>query len=519
MRQIPRTVELQAATSPWDWRDHLGRPTAAARVPSAAVRSDEATLAALDAAMRDADAARIGAEIIDWFARGRRLDVLARALALWVADRPGGVTAPAWLSLADGIRASQGLDPARAALPWLVAATLAAESLGGRTPLPTALAAGPGTRDALSAALLARDPLAAESAVAAALVHGTAPGDVESWLLAAAAAFPGDGGVLAVAATRLIDIRAAAGDIGVAPLLPRVARALAERPEQLAYTRAHPQRLAWLSPHFAAFAAAEHPDKGAAFAEPKFRPHVLDGKADAAFRASRKALEFGVPREVLAQSLVLAAADRLLRFDARWQRDAAVVEDRADAAQLLILASATRRLGATLAADAWFPLYFFAIGLVHASAPLDAPERDRLALPEPAQLHQTWDHGPEIAKIAAALLAGDGDRAIAVLRAYFLLALPEQPLCAQLLEAALSDIAPLAVDAARGLALMTAAVDEFQALAAHPHRETPLCAALRTLSAPPPGRRTAAIGTAALDARMGASPPRHLVEAGPVLAG
>ena len=312
-------------------------------------------------------------------------------------------------------------------------------------------------------------------------------------------------------------VRAAAGESATAAILPRLARALAERPEALVYTQHHLARMAAVAPRFAAMAAAEHVEKGKAFAEPKFRPHVLDGKGDAAYRASVKALEFGVPHEILAQSLSLAASERLLRFDPRWQHDESVVEDRADGMQLLILTSAVRRLRAELTAEQWLPLYLFAVGLVHASAPLDAPERERVALPEPAPLHQTWDHGPEIAKIVAALHKHDGERAIAVLRAYFLLALPEQPLCAQLLEAALTDIAPQALDAARAIALMTAAVDEFQALATHPHRETPLCAALRALSAPLDNRRTAALGSAAIDARSGALPPRHLVESGPTL--
>lgn len=517
MRHTPKQVQLPVAQGAGLWLDHLGRPIQQAFVPSAEARSDDDVLAALDEAMRGADSSRIAAEIIDWHARGRRSDVLAGALGAWVAHHPGGLLDPAWLALADALRATTGLDPTRVALPWLVAATLVAERLGGRAWLPAITAAGDGSEAELTAHVVARRAAEAESALAAALAAGTPLPDVERWLVRLAAAYPGDGGVTVLAATRLGDLRAAAGDAAVAAILPRFARALAERPEQLSYTRGHAARIAAVQPRFAAMAAAENPEKGRAFAEPKFRPHVLDGKGDAPYRASVKALEFGVPHDTLAQSLSLAASERLLRFDPRWQDDTSVAEDRADAMQLLLLTSAVRRLRAELPAEAWLPLYLFAVGLVHASAPLDAPERDRLALPEPAQLHQTWDHGPEIAKIVAAMHKHDGERAIAVLRAYFLLALPEQPLCGQLLEAALNDVAPLPPDAARAIALMTAAVDEFHALAAHPHRETPLCAALRALSAPLANRQTAALGSAAIDARTGALPPRFLVESGPVL--
>ncbi len=518
MRHTPKQVQLPAAQGVGPWLDHLGRPLTQPLLPSLEVRADDAVLAALDEAMRFADGSRIAAEIIDWHARGRRTDVLAGALAAWVANRPGGMLDPAWLALADALRAASDFDPARAALPWLVAATVAAERLGGRSVLTPATAAGDGTAAELAAHVAARRGAAAESSVAAAIAAGRPLAEIEHDLLTLAAANPGDGGVTVLAVTRLADLRAAAGEAAVAAILPRFARALAERPEHLAYTRHHAARIAAVAGRFAAMTAAENPEKGKAFAEPKFRPHVLDGKGDAPYRASVKALEFGVPHDVLAQSLSLAASERLLRFDPRWQNDESVVEDRADAMQLLILTSAVRRLRADLTAEQWLPLYLFAVGLVHASAALDAPERDRLALPDPAQLHQTWDHGPEIAKIVAAMHKHDGERAIAVLRAYFLLALPEQPLCAQLLEAALSDVAPQAIDAARAIVLMTAAVDEFQALAAHPHRETPLCAALRALSAEPTGRRTATLGSSAIAARTGALAPRHLVESGPTLA-
>ncbi len=517
MRHTPKQVQLPVASGTGPWFDHLGRPLTQAFVPSAAQRSDEAAWAALDDAMHFADASRIAAEVIDWHARSRRTDVLAGALGAWVANRPGGLLDPTWLALADALRAASDFDPARAALPWLVGATLVAERMGGRPVLAPIVAAGEGTQEELAGHVVAHRAEAAEASAAAAIAANRPLAEIERWLLSLAAAHPGDGGVSVLAATRLADLRAAAGESAVAAILPRFARALAERPELLAYTQHHAARIAAVQPRFPAMAAAENPEKGKAFAEPKFRPHVLDGKGDAPYRASVKALEFGVPHDTLAQSLSLAAAERVLRFDPRWQLDDSVVEDRADAIQLLLLTSAVRRLRADLPAVEWLPLYLFAVGLVHASAPLDAPERDRQPLPDPAALHQTWDHGPEIAKIVAALHKHDGERAISVLRAYFLLALPEQPLCAQLLEAALTDVGGHALEASRAIALMTAAVDEFHALAAHPHRETPLCAALRALAVTPDRRRTALLGSAAIDARTGSLAPRHLVESGPTL--
>lgn len=243
---------------------------------------------------------------------------------------------------------------------------------------------------------------------------------------------------------------------------------------------------------------------------------MLDGKGDAPFRAAAKALEVGIPRLLLAGSLALAAAERLLRYDAKHDLDDSVLEDRTDAQQLLVLVSALRQMHGRIPAQDWISLYFFALGLVNASGTLDAAQNDRRALPDPASLHQTWDHGPEIAKILTNFHARRGEQAIGVLRAYLLMVLPEQPLSQQLHESVLVNCADSPRQQAAAISLMTAAIDEFHALSASPHRELPLCAALRSLSERKQTPTIAHLAEQALVSRASGWRPQPLVGSGPI---
>lgn len=499
------------------WEDHLGRPVAG-RTPAAG------SVERLNRALDHARTAEIAAEVVALAATDRGGSSLAAALASWIGNREGGLLDLALVALADCARAIPGFDPARAALPWAQAAVLAAERLASRPRLDPPADATPhsdlapgsdpvaatSTLDRLRDLVASRQAGAAEAEVHAALAAGASPATVQAWLLHLAAAHPGDAGVGAIAAVKLADLAAIAGESAIAPLWPRLARALAQRPEALPSSLGHLARsAAWRS---RLDAVAEDPEKARFFSEPKFRVHLVDGAGDAALRATWKALEFGLPHALLAGSLTLAAAERVLRFDPRHEADPTVAEGGADAAHLLLLAATVRQLLGRVPVPIWADLLLFAVGLVHASAAMDAPARDRPGLPEPEPVHQTWDHGPEIARIVAHLQAGNSVRSIAVLRAYFLLVLPDQPLCRQLLEAAMADRFGSALDQAQAIAAMAAAVDGFHALQASPHRELVLCAALHALAAARTPRNTWQLAQSVLD---GLPAVRHLVGPGP----
>lgn len=514
MRTPHRSVPTVAPATAFE--DHLGRPIAGACLPDVA-QPAEAMLDALETALERREEARICALVVDYVRVGHRPDGLVRRLAAWIAARPHGLLDPALGVLVEAAKLAPHLEDLRPALAWAQAACLAAERLGGRPVEPEVPPADHATGlDELAALVVARRGVEAQAWVGKALADGSDPLGIEATLLGLACRHPGDGGVVAITVQRLMDLRPLAGEAGLQPLLGRLARALAERPERQAFSVAHAQRIQALADRLPVLAQAADPDKGKLFAEPKFRVHLLDGKTeDAALRATVRALEVGIPPGLIAGSLELAAAERLLRFDSGWDQDDSVVEGRADVEQLVLLAAAVRQLRPLVPARDWLELLLFAVGLLHASAAMDAPERDRKPLPEPEAVHQTWDHGPEIAKIVGALQAGDGERAIAVLRAYFLLVLPEQPLALALAEAAMTDRPASAGDQARAIATMGAAIGAFHALAGHPHRELPLCAALRSLAAPRTSRTAFRSAQAVLQARDTGWQPRRLVGAGP----
>ena len=486
--------------------DYLGRPTHPHRA-----NPSSAALAQLEAALDVCDLEGIASEVSAWLGADRRSDELVRCLCGWTARHQGALLDPSLGALADCARAAAELEAPRSSVPWILAAQWAAERLCARAVVQPPRPAPSCDFETLSRAVARRDVDAAEALAWAACADGAPLDALESWLLRLAALFPGDGGVMAVAVLKLCDLRAAAGDSAVLPLYAQMARALAERPEQLAYTQAHAARMAALTPRPEVMAAAESPDKQRVFVEPKFRVHLVGARADVAWKATAKALEFGVPHASLAASLVLAASERILRFDQRHEADEFVGEGWADVGHLLVLASSIRQLRGKVPAADWIGLFLFGVGLVQASGALDAPEAERAGVPEPEVLRQTWDHGPEIAKILTHLKAGRSEKAMAVLRGYLLLVLPEQPLCRELTDAALSAPVALAVDAAQLVTLTAAATDAFHALDAHPERAWPLCAALRAIAAP---RRGGQRHRLAFEA-VGGAAPRLLVGAGP----
>jgi hypothetical protein len=402
----------------------------------------------------------------DLLADGVDAAAAVRALIAWSGGFAGAVTHLTWLAAVQAGRLALDGPADRAAVPIATASIALHEAMRGR----------PWQH-------LSNDPDAIET------------NDV----LARCARGPGRGGILAVAAAQLAD---------VAPLLgPALARSLFARLLQQADAApaAEPQGDWTLA------AAAEDEAKGKAFVEPKFRAHLCDAAPDTFARAWRKAVEFGVPHGALAGALAMGAAERVLRFDGRHDADATVAEGWPDVAWLLVLAAATRRLRRHLTGAQWLPLATFTANRIHAHRTLDLAPNERRDLPEPAHLHATWDHGPEIARIVAHLQSRHGIDAMAAVRTYSLLALPEQPLGRQLVETALFDLHDTGPHQAIGLLTMAAAVDELHAAPHHPHRERLLCAAVRALAEPWSVVRPGALALATADRRMGGREPLRLV--------
>lgn len=434
------------------------------------------------------DDARLAVLVAIAVENGWRQEQLAEWLSGELAGRPGALLSPAWWALAGCARLATDVEDDRRAVTWASAAALInaavrdlpaadAQPQGGAADIPT---------PTLEAAVAAGQAQAAAS-LAGELVAQQGPAVALGELLRLACRFPGDAGVAAIAAAALAQLAPSLGAGALGQLLPLFAAALAHRPRQLPWNDGHSQRMTALGPRLDAMAERRDPSKGKAFAEAKFRVHLLDAGADGAMRALLKAAEVGVPHELLGGSLVMAAADRVLRADLAAPLDPDSLEGAAELAGALLLASAARQLRSHVPARDWLELAFYCASWTAALAPLDQPEPARRPLPEPAALHQTWDHGPEIAKVIGALQQGAPEPAIALLRAYALLALPEQPLAAQMRQVAVALPTDSGLPRARAAAILHAGIDEFLALADLPQRERILAAAVRaalTLAAP-----------------------------------
>ncbi len=434
------------------------------------------------------DDARLAVFVAIAVENGGRQDQLAEWLSGELAARPGALLSPAWWALAGCARLATDVEDDRRAVTWASTAALinaAVRDLAVADRKPDGVAAGV-PLPTLEAAIAAGEAHAAAS-LAAALLAQQGPAAALAELLRLACRYPGDAGVAAIAAAALAQLAPSLGASALGQLLPGFAAALAHRPRQFPWNDGHSQRMTALGPRLDAMADRRDPSKGKAFAEAKFRVHLIDAGADGAMRALLKAAEVGVPHELLGGSLVMAAADRVLRAELAHPGDPDSLEGADELAGTLLLASATRQLRSHVPARDWLELALYCASWTAALAPLDQPESARRPLPEPAALHQTWDHGPEIAKVIGALQQGAPEPAIALLRAYALLALPEQPLAAQMRQVAVALPTDAGLPRARAAALLHAGIDEFLALAELPQRERILAAAVRaalTLAAP-----------------------------------
>ncbi len=484
-------------------RDLLGRPTLP---PTEAIPM-------LASALNAADPGAAIAAIVAAARKGAQPALLVSSLLqqrLVALD----AAASAWTTAAASPATVARLDATLTALDDALRST--ADLHEGRQTLPVAVVAGwmamlpPAARIALGSArpglLDGEDWIGAggdaAATVLARLDAGEAVSQVEaavvSMLYRAPVALGGHAPVVAAA----LELRATCDAGLAAPLLASLAATLADAAGRApsADDLAHAQRVAPIVAARTQIAGAEDESKAAAFQEAKFRVHLVDGDATTAERSMAKALAFGVPRSVLCASLGLAASERLLRFDATIDAAPHRRERWADVAWLVRVVEAVRRLSVRQPHERWLDLVLWATWQVQAGGALDLPADRRPPLPEPTVLAQSWDHGPEIARVVGGLARGDVDGTIANLRGYLLMGLPEAPLAAALVEAAFVDAhagGPIAAIAHVGA--MTAAAETFAALGAHPHRERVLAGALRLSASRRAEGEVGALAQAALD--------------------
>ncbi len=478
--------------------DLLGRAT----VPSTAV--------SVSGALACADAGAIARAALDVAIAGRGDAALMEAIATLVTHDTDGLDG-AFVSAVACLRVLPDHSGLRAALPVARCLDVVAHGIAGRQqrspPLATdvlALEAFALTLAQLpdTAATLASDAAAAELAVRRVALGDVEPGAIAEEVVDLLYLRAGRCAHLAPIVLATVQVARVAERAVAVDALARTARTLVLRglPRNAAFEDVvTPIVASALRIH-----GAQDPDKAGAFQEARFRPHLLGAKPDVLVRAVGKALAFGVPRGRVASSLCLAAAERVLRFDAAIARSARRQETWLDMGWLLQICEAIRTLGVLHDRPGWLALLLHGALWTRAASPLDAATPQ--ALPEPETLARTWDHGPEIARVTGAMLRGDGRAAMAVLRGYLMMVLPEQPLSAEIASAALEDRAASAAEQGALLATVVAALASFGAAAGLPHRDLLLCAALHVWTAPQPPRAVFALAHAEVDRAEGALP-------------
>ena len=233
---------------------------------------------------------------------------------------------------------------------------------------------------------------------------------------------------------------------------------------------------------------------------------ILDGHLPEATDAIASALDSGVSPDALARTMVLAAAERLLRFDVQIDADPTVQADWLDVTHPFTFANAARVALGRYRDPRALRFLFFAAEFIHRMGPLDLPEPSRVRLPEKssgadkdsldAVMEAVATRLPREAVLrGAAYLEGGGDAAA------LHIALEDLILAGHGTE-------PIFVD--HYIKTLTAAWDEYRTLEDDPMQDRPLLATLRFLASPIREGRLANLTEDALRFVVEGKSPRRL---------
>ena len=227
------------------------------------------------------------------------------------------------------------------------------------------------------------DVAGAEGLLRGALEAGAGPAQVFRWLTGAATDHFLDFGHAHIYCVKAEELLAGIGWEHAHPVLTSLVARIAygTREDRLPYMRAYGREVARHLAHLARWAQAE-PDPGAVPDDvDALLSALLDGELATALDAVAAALDRRVPPPRIALVLGLAAAHRLLRFDARLEHRDDISEGWLDITHALTHADAVREsLLRHAGADALRGLFHSARFVQHL-APCDAPAALRPALP------------------------------------------------------------------------------------------------------------------------------------------
>jgi hypothetical protein len=218
---------------------------------------------------------------------------------------------------------------------------------------------------------------------------------------------------------------------------------------------------------------------------------VLDGSLEDGFSGVLEALRSGVPFDRILDSITAAAGERLLRFDARIDRDPTREEGWLDVTHLITHANAARTAFKMAPSPDLLRALFYSAWFVWYVRNLDRPgdetsakikyKNARTPLPEPEGMDRPGEE--LLAMLEASIGDHDERRALALTRGYLAAGLDEQALGRRLTRFAIADSAAVEIMIAHTIKTTVAALEELAAIRA-PYRDLPLLGAVRFLAAP-----------------------------------
>lgn len=248
------------------------------------------------------------------------------------------------------------------------------------------------------------------------------------------------------------------------------------REDTLPYWAGHQSRLLALDPEIETLAnqTSDTPD----FCTESFRMSILDGSAAEAFRAVELALRSGVGPQRVARALVIAAAERLLRFDPAIDANHELAETWLWATHRFTHAAAVRHAVSRWDDPRRWRLLFHSAAFVNLGQPMDGSP----VLPEP--------EGDGTARsVMDSIARHDANATVAAARAFLAADRDLAELEAPLHDLLMSDPLVRPIFVAHAVKTVLAGLEEHRALIGEPGADYPLLASLRFLAAPHTERR------------------------------
>ncbi len=245
----------------------------------------------------------------------------------------------------------------------------------------------------------------------------------------------------------------------------------------------------------------------------EFRTKVLDGRASALPASLAELLGAGTDRHAIARELVLAASERVLRFDPAIELDAGLRENWLHVTHTLTFASAVRSILRRSVAPHTLALLFHAAHFIQHKKPLDAAGGDHGAK---AVESGRADSGPSsspsnlAAKLKDSVRRGDRDAALGALHAHLDRHGVDDELSRSVEGLALEPMAVRPIRAAHILKTLLVGLEECRSVGDDPGAYLPLSAALAFACARSDERGMTRIAREATEFVREGRPPRRL---------